>query len=253
MVHSVMPSCCRGFSTAVRYTGYFTLQGMPKGDLTPIIKRSLFYSKRRQIFPIVDANPKEINPLVYFSMGLGLGFMARKTYSEFKGRRPVVGRQESIGSEPTSYISSGKFKAKGYAPIPPKVFRDLIGTPCLVNSHDPISDLVYVTATHYDLRGRVHVGEMIIHNSVAEELMAIFQELYVAKVGVEITPIEKYGSHELRLGVVIDINGPNIKDPDSFIVLAFKERGFTWGGDREGLKDYQHFEIDPKQVKNNPS
>jgi hypothetical protein len=31
-------------------------------------------------------------------------------------------------------------------------------------------------------------------------------------------------------------------EPDSKIVKAFKERGWTWGGDWKSLKDYQHFQ-----------
>ena len=35
-------------------------------------------------------------------------------------------------------------------------------------------------------------------------------------------------------------------EPDSKIVKAFKERGWTWGGDWKSLKDYQHFQ---KKIK----
>jgi hypothetical protein len=30
--------------------------------------------------------------------------------------------------------------------------------------------------------------------------------------------------------------------PDSEIVKAFKEKGWSWGGDWKSLKDYQHFQ-----------
>jgi hypothetical protein len=35
-------------------------------------------------------------------------------------------------------------------------------------------------------------------------------------------------------------------EPDSEIVKAFKERGWTWGGDWKSLKDYQHFQKELK-------
>lgn len=37
-------------------------------------------------------------------------------------------------------------------------------------------------------------------------------------------------------------NVPGMIHPDSAVVRAFKERGFSWGGEWTTLKDYQHFE-----------
>jgi hypothetical protein len=44
------------------------------------------------------------------------------------------------------------------------------------------------------------------------------------------------------------LNEPGMIHPDDVVVIAFKKRGFTWGGDWKSLKDYQHFEIDRKTL-----
>jgi peptidoglycan L-alanyl-D-glutamate endopeptidase CwlK len=43
-------------------------------------------------------------------------------------------------------------------------------------------------------------------------------------------------------GAVYDPARPGTITPDSFIVKFLKDRGWTWGGDWNSLKDYQHFE-----------
>jgi hypothetical protein len=43
-------------------------------------------------------------------------------------------------------------------------------------------------------------------------------------------------------GATYDPSRPGTLTADSFIVKFLKERGWTWGGDWTGLKDYQHFE-----------
>lgn len=44
------------------------------------------------------------------------------------------------------------------------------------------------------------------------------------------------------------LNEPGMIHPEDAVVIAFKKRGFTWGGDWKSLKDYQHFEIDRKAI-----
>lgn len=41
---------------------------------------------------------------------------------------------------------------------------------------------------------------------------------------------------------------PGMILPNDAVVRAFKERGFTWGGDFQSHKDYQHFEFDRSSI-----
>ncbi len=44
------------------------------------------------------------------------------------------------------------------------------------------------------------------------------------------------------------LNEPGMIHPEDAVVMAFKQRGFSWGGDWKSLKDYQHFEIDRSTI-----
>ena len=47
------------------------------------------------------------------------------------------------------------------------------------------SDLRYLRISHYDLEGRVHVGEMICNKLISDKLLAIFSKLYAAHYPIQ--------------------------------------------------------------------
>lgn len=161
------------------------------------------------------------------------------------------------------------------------------------------ADLRYVHIIHYDFDGKLAEGELICHNSIAEDLVEIFYDLYASEYQIEkVTLIENYngvdtasmadnntscfnyrvvdGTKSLSrhaLGLAIDINplyNPYIRydkkggqtvspvegeayadrtvsfpykiDPDDLCYRLFTEHGFTWGGNWNSSKDYQHFQ-----------
>jgi len=162
----------------------------------------------------------------------------------------------------------------------------------------PRDTLVYLRVMHVGFDGENHVGELIVSNEVAEDILVIFQELYKAEYPIEkMVLIDDYGaddeasmadnnssafnyrtiSYSTKLsshsyGKAIDINplyNPYVKTvngrltcqpanaetymdremefsykitADDLCCRLFKEHGFTWGGDWEKSKDYQHFE-----------
>ena len=54
-------------------------------------------------------------------------------------------------------------------------------------------------------------------------------------------PYVKNGSNS-PAGSIYELDENGTICPDSEIVRAFKEKGWTWGGDWKSLKDYQHFQ-----------
>lgn len=161
------------------------------------------------------------------------------------------------------------------------------------------ADLRYVHIIHYDFDGNLAEGELICHNSIAEDLVEIFYDLYVSEYQIEkVTLIENYNGDDTAsmadnntscfnyrvvdgtkslskhaLGLAIDINplyNPYIRydkkggqtvspiegeayadrtvsfpykiDPDDLCYRLFTEHGFTWGGNWNSSKDYQHFQ-----------
>ena len=161
------------------------------------------------------------------------------------------------------------------------------------------ADLRYVHIIHYDFDGKLAEGELICHNSIAEDLVEIFYDLYASEYQIEKVPlIEHYNGDDTAsmadnntscfnyrvvdgtkslsrhaLGLAIDINplyNPYIRydkkggqtvspvegeayadrtvsfpykiDPDDLCYRLFTEHGFTWGGNWNSSKDYQHFQ-----------
>lgn len=161
------------------------------------------------------------------------------------------------------------------------------------------ADLRYVHIIHYDFDGKLAEGELICHNSIAEDLVEIFYDLYASEYQIEkVILIENYNGDDTAsmadnntscfnyrmvdgtkslsrhaLGLAIDINplyNPYIRydkksgqtvspvegeayadrtvsfpykiDPDDLCYRLFTEHGFTWGGNWNSSKDYQHFQ-----------
>lgn len=161
------------------------------------------------------------------------------------------------------------------------------------------ADLRYVHIIHYDFDGKLAEGELICHNSIADDLVEIFYDLYASEYQIEkVTLIENYNGDDTAsmadnntscfnyrvvdgtkslsrhaLGLAIDINplyNPYIRydkkggqtvspvegeayadrtvsfpykiDPDDLCYRLFTEHGFTWGGNWNSSKDYQHFQ-----------
>ncbi|MCR5680127.1 MAG: M15 family metallopeptidase [Prevotella sp.] len=160
-------------------------------------------------------------------------------------------------------------------------------------------DLRHVRTLHWDLDGKIRVGEMVCNRLIAQKLVDIFHELYKARYPIErmVLPDEYDADDERQmqanntscfcyraiagskslskhaLGLAVDLNtlyNPYVKrrtDGTLFIqpvtgapycdrtrdfpykithedlaYRLFAQHGFTWGGDWQSHKDYQHFE-----------
>ena len=65
------------------------------------------------------------------------------------------------------------------------IFTQIKGKSFKDNCTTPRADLRYLKVLHYNKDGEVLEGEMICHKSIANDLLAIFQELYKAKYPIE--------------------------------------------------------------------
>lgn len=66
----------------------------------------------------------------------------------------------------------------------------------------PLEDLRYITLTFWGFDGRPHVGEIIVHRSVADDVVEVFHELYDARFPIE----------EMRVVSLADLQGPATGD-----------------------------------------
>lgn len=179
-------------------------------------------------------------------------------------------------------------------------------------------DLRYLRVLHVGFDGQTRIGELIVNRAAAEDVLAVFRELYEKRYQIRKMVLvdqyydihmEKYealdrgnqadcvsieddntSAFNYRVasnnsevlsnhgrGFAIDLNpyenpyvnadgsldGPDgsaeymdrskateenhmLKDGD-IAVSAFKAHGFSWGGDWEGDKDYQHFDYEQQK------
>ena len=138
-----------------------------------------------------------------------------------------------------------------------------------------LADLRYLRLSYVDFDGKEQVGEMICNKSIADDLVAIFRELYEARYPIRSIRLiddfdgddeasmaadntscfnyrKKTGMRELSKharGLAVDINpfeNPYVRpykiDKDDLCYRLFRAHGFYWGGTWRSVKDYQHFE-----------
>ncbi len=103
---------------------------------------------------------------------------------------------------------------------PPIAERMLRGGTWHVGCPVPLSDLRYLRIPYLGFDGKRHIGEMIVHRRVAEEVTAIFAELY--RIG--------YPIREMRL--VSDFGGSDFRSIEADNTSAFNCRGVSTGQKR---------------------
>ena len=187
---------------------------------------------------------------------------------------------EPLSENLIAYITGSSYPADGSAQI-------------------SLSDLNYVHILHYNFDGETSEGELICNRAIAQDLVEIFYDLYVAEYQLEkVVLIDYYDADDTTsmvanntscfnyrniddtnnlsrhaFGLAIDVNpfynpyirftkdGGQIVSPESSEVYAdrtqnfpykidaddlccrlFLEHGFTWGGNWNSSKDYQHFQ-----------
>ena len=197
--------------------------------------------------------------------------------------------------------------------IPDDVFETMKGNSFKEDGKIKREDLRYLRLLYVDYDGNTRMGEMVVNASCADEVVAVFKELYEAGYQInKMVLVDNYydiavtdddrdtesddqsiydnntSAFNYRtasnnpdalsnhaLGYAIDLNpvenpyvfadgtsgGPDAEkyldrskaSPENHMladgdicVETFKKHGFTWGGDWNGDKDYQHFECAEK-------
>lgn len=185
-----------------------------------------------------------------------------------------------------------------YRPIEDTILTRMINKSYKPEADFSLDQLVYVSVLHYDFKGQVKTGELVVNHRIAHKVLSIFCELFDAKYPIEkLRLIDEYDADDDRsmednnssafnyrtiagttqlsnhaTGLAIDINplyNPYIQVRDGKTNIypasgvaytdrskanpyfihkndvcynAFIKHGFTWGGEWDPSKDYQHFE-----------
>lgn len=70
-------------------------------------------------------------------------------------------------------------------PIPDEIFALMQGRSFKADCTTPRESLRYLTCLHRDLKGHAYVGEMVLHESIAEKVLTILRRLYEAAYPIE--------------------------------------------------------------------
>lgn len=83
-----------------------------------------------------------------------------------------------------SYISKTLFN---------RIYKKSYKTNCTV----PVTDLRYLKVLHYDIEGQIHLGELICHKDICNDLLEIFEKLYDARYPIELMVlIDNYNAQD---------------------------------------------------------
>lgn len=182
--------------------------------------------------------------------------------------------------------------------IPDEIFEKMQGKSYKEDCTVPREELRYLHVLHVGFDGQIKEGELVVNKAIADDVLAIIEELYQADYPIEkVCLVDEYDaddeasmrdnnssafnfrfiSHTTKiskhgLGMAVDINplyNPYVKtvngeesiepanaaayvdrrgdfpykiDHEDLCYKLFTRYGFTWGGDWEHSKDYQHFE-----------
>jgi len=186
-----------------------------------------------------------------------------------------------------------------YEPLSDELINKITGISYVENENISLDDLRYVHILHYNFDSEAVEGELICNEAIAQDLLEIFYELYLAEYKIEkVRLIDEYDGNDTAsmednntscfnyrvvdgttklskhaYGLAIDINPfynpyvvfqsdgstyispkgseaytdrssdfPYKIDENDLCYKLFKEHGFTWGGDWNSCKDYQHFQ-----------
>lgn len=72
-----------------------------------------------------------------------------------------------------------------YVKVPEAVFERMKGNSYKEDCTVALSSLCYVRVLHYGFDGEVHIGELVVNQSIAQEIRDIFLELFDAKYPIE--------------------------------------------------------------------
>ena len=84
-------------------------------------------------------------------------------------------------------------------PIPKHIYDKMLGKSIPIEYKDKvdINTLSYLQISHFGFDNRPYVGEMIVNKSVANDVLEIFEELYIAKYPIEkIKLIDEYNAND---------------------------------------------------------
>ncbi|WP_300729527.1 M15 family metallopeptidase [uncultured Bacteroides sp.] len=104
---------------------------------------------------------------------------------------PVKTASPTQAFSPGQTVPESYIKAHGYegfftsTPIPDSIFRIMKGKSYKADCTVPRKSLRYIRCLHRNIEGQAIVGEMVVNKAIANDVVAIFKELYRNKYPIE--------------------------------------------------------------------
>lgn len=105
---------------------------------------------------------------------------------------PVINKEEKVveATENATIVSQDEMVSLTepsfmMQPVTPSIEERIVGRSWKKGSPVSLNQLTYIQVTHWGFDDELHKGEMLVHKSVAAELLEIFQILYEAKYPIE--------------------------------------------------------------------
>lgn len=113
--------------------------------------------------------------------------MVLTTQAQTKSQPQVLAKTYLPGDiVPASAIKQiGEKKFFTVSPIPDSIFKLMQGKTYKANCTMSRSELRYLRCLHIDRNGRSIVGEMVVNKAIANDVLDIFRQLYLAKYPIE--------------------------------------------------------------------
>ncbi len=182
------------------------------------------------------------NPIVDSNITLAQA-LKKESPPEFKERQKIV--------EVLYYSFDGKIH-KGQLVIDERLIEDVreVFRVALENKF-PIASVIPISSDRFFKNGKWNEDDqsMLANNTSAFNYRKVTGGKALSKhaygFAIDINPVQNpyiKGEVVLPPGAVYDIHKPGTLFPDSPVVQTFIRLGWSWGGNWESLKDYQHFQ-----------
>lgn len=105
--------------------------------------------------------------------------------------------KHAIQKIPSETVSKETYKATIHSPLPDAIKKRIIGKSYTDDCPVPLKDLAYIQLNHYNMQGRVCMGELIYHKNLALEIVGIFKELFEIQFLIEkMVLIDNYNAED---------------------------------------------------------
>ncbi len=98
---------------------------------------------------------------------------------------------------PSQVVQEENFTGEWWNPLPESITKRIQGKSYNEQCPVPLTDLAYIRVTHWNFKDEMSTGELIVHKNLAQEITAIFLELFEAHFPInQMVLIDEYDAND---------------------------------------------------------